>query len=100
MWKILQAIVLFATAGTVIATRSSDAFGLGDNTPLIVAMGLGITTMLMYRTLSSLLVMVVFSVLISLPDQMLADQGLDRDMLLAFAIALLCLPWIQRLVDD
>lgn len=99
MWKLMQAIVLFVTAGIVIARRFTDTLGFTDNPLLVVATGLGITTMLMYRSLVSLLVMVLFGMLISLPEQTLANYGLDSDMLLAFAIAALCLPWIQRLVD-
>ncbi len=100
MWKVLQAIVLFATAGLVIATRASNLFRLGDNPLVIAAFGLGITTMLMYRSLVSLLVMVLFSLLMALPDATLDSYGLDRDVLMACAIALLCVPWLQRLLRD
>lgn len=100
MWKIMQALVLFATAGLVMASRFTDAIGFASNPFVVVATGLGITTMLMYRSLASLLVMVLFCILISLSDQTLANYNLDRDVLLAFAIAVLCLPWLQRLIDD
>lgn len=100
MWKVLQAIVLFATAGFVIASRFTDTLGFADDPLLIAAIGLCITTVLMYRSLSSVLVMVLFGIMISLPDQTLDNYNLDRDMLLAFAIAMLGLPWIQRLASN
>lgn len=99
MWKVLQALALFATAGLVFAKDFFANFGIDANSPLVIAVGLGITTMLMYRTAASLLVMVLFGIMISLPDALLDEYNLDRDMLLAFAIATLILPWIQRLAN-
>lgn len=96
MWKVLQVIVLFATVGFVLATRVFHALHIEVNALLVVAVGLGITTLLMYRSLASMLVIVLFGILVSLPDATLNHYNLDRDMLLAFAIAVLCLPWIQR----
>lgn len=97
MWKILQAIALFATAGLVFAKDLFDTIGIDAESPIIVAVGLGVTTMLMYRSTVSLLVMILFLILINLPAELLADYNLDRDMLLAAAIATLFLPWLQRL---
>lgn len=97
MWKLLQAIALFATAGLVFAKDFFANFGIDANSPLVIATGLGITTMLMYRTTVSLLVMVLFGIMISLPEATLENYNLDRDLLLAFAITTLFLPWIQRL---
>lgn len=99
MWKILQAIVLFATAGILFASQFFEQTGLPREPLLIVAIGLGITTMLMYRSLVSLLAMGAFALMIHLPDATLAAYHLDRQVLLAAAIALLCLPWIQRFVS-
>ncbi len=96
MWKVLQAIALFATAGLVFAKGFFADFGIDANSPLVIAVGLGITTMLMYRTAVSLLVMVLFAIVISLPEATLAAYRLDRDIVLAFAITTLFLPWIQR----
>ena len=47
MWKILQAVVLSATAGGVFAKDVFNAIRLAVETPLMIAVGLGITTMLM-----------------------------------------------------
>jgi hypothetical protein len=96
IWKVLQAIVLFATAGLVLAARFSDSLGLGGVPYLIVATGLGITMLLMYRSPLSLVVIAILTILVSLPEATLQHNGLDRDMLLAFAIAVLSLPVIRR----
>ncbi len=100
MWKVMQALALFATAGLVFAKDFFARFGIDANSPLVIAVGLGITTMLMYRTWVSLLVMVLFGILISLPESTLAVYNLDRDILLAVAITTLLLPWIQRLAKS
>lgn len=100
MWKVMQAIALFATAGLVFAKDFFARFGIDANSPLVIGVGLGITTMLMYRTWVSLLVMVLFGILISLPESTLAVYNLDRDILLAVAITTLLLPWIQRLAKS
>lgn len=100
MWKILQAIALFATAGLVFAKDFFARFGINADSPLVIAIGLGITTMLMYRTWVSLLVMVLFGIMISLPETTLDTYNLDRDLLLAAAICTLLLPWIQRIAKS
>ena len=100
MWKILQAIALFATAGLVFAKDFFTRFGIDADSPLVIAIGLGITTMLMYRTALSLLVMVLFGIMISLPESVLENYRLDRDILLAAAICTLLLPWIQRIAKE
>lgn len=100
MWKILQAIVLFGTVGVLLSTSVLEDIGIKANPLLVVAVSLGITTMLMYRSMLSLLVMVLFCLLIVMPDATLELYNLDRQMLMAAAIALLCLPWIKRFMDS
>lgn len=100
MWKVMQAIALFATAGLVFAKDFFARIGIDANSPLVIAVGLGITTMLMYRTTVSLLVMVLFGMMITLPESLLESYNLDRDILLAAAICTLLLPWIQRVAKS
>lgn len=95
MWKALQAIAIFATIGLVLAKDVFNAIHLEVDTLLIIAVGLGITTMLINRSLLSLLVMVLLTILIKLPADFLALYNLDRSLLQAAAIALLVLPWIK-----
>jgi hypothetical protein len=97
MWKVTQALALFATAGLVFARDFFSTLGINAESPLIIAVGLGITTMLMFRSTVSLLVMILFGLLINLPETMLANYNLSRDVLLSLAITTLFLPWIQRL---
>lgn len=95
MWKILQAVVLFATAGVVFAKDVFNAIRLDVETPLIIAVGLGITTMLMNRSILSLVVMLILVALVKLPPETLLMYNLDRSVLQAAAISLLFLPWIR-----
>ena len=95
MWKVLQAVVLFATAGVVFAKDVFNAIRLDVDTPIIIAVGLGITTMLMNRSLLSLVVMVLLVTLVKLPPETLLQYNLDRSVLQAAAISLLFLPWIR-----
>jgi len=97
MWKVLQAVVLFATAALIIARDFFAGLGIEANPTLIAATGLGMTVMLMFRSVASMLVMLLFAILMKLSDEMLASYNLDRDMLMAGAICLLLLPWIQRI---
>ena len=100
MWKVLQAIVLFVIAGFIFAKDALTRAGFEHNTPLIIAVGLGITTMLMYRSLVSVLAIILFGILIKLPDAVLDNYGIDRDVLLACAIATLCLPWLHKMANN
>ena len=96
MWKVLQAVVLFATAGLVLSQDAITRAGFEASTLMIIVIGLGITMMLMYRSLVSLLVLVMLAILIKLPDTILDTYGLDRDLLLAGAIVMLILPWLHK----
>jgi len=95
MWKVLQAVAIFATIGVVLAKDVFNAIHLEVDTLLIIAVGLGITTMLINRSLLSLLVMALLIILIKLPADILTLYNLDRTVLQAAAIALLILPWIK-----
>ncbi|HHX82708.1 MAG TPA: hypothetical protein GX696_06990 [Pseudomonadaceae bacterium] len=95
MWKVLQAVAIFATIGVVLAKDVFNAIHLEVDTLLIIAVGLGITTMLINRSLLSLLVMALLIILIKLPADILTLYNLDRTVLQAAAIALLVLPWIK-----
>jgi hypothetical protein len=100
MWKILQAIALFATAGLIYAKDFFQTLGINAESPIIIAVGLGITTMLMYRSTVSLLAMGLFGLLINLPEETLSYYSLDRDVLLAGAITTLILPWIHKMAQS
>lgn len=100
MWKVLQAVVLFATAGLVFAKDVFNAIRLDVDTPIIIAVGLGITTMLMNRSVLSLVVMVLLVVLIKLPPETMQMYNLDRSVLQAAAISLLVLPWIKSALSN
>jgi len=56
--------------------------------------------MLMYRSLVSVLAIILFGILIKLPDAVLDNYGIDRDVLLACAIATLCLPWLHKMANN
>jgi hypothetical protein len=99
IWKALQAVVLFITAGVVFAKDVFNAIRLDVDTPIIIAVGLGITTMLMNRSILSLAVMVALIVMIKLPPEPLETYNLDRTVLQAAAISLLFLPWIRNAVS-
>ena len=99
MWKVLQAVALFATAGVVFAKDVFNAIRLDIETPVIIAVGLGITTMLINRSILSVVVMVVLVGLIKLPPETLVEYNLDRSVLQAAAISLLVLPWIHNAVN-
>jgi|SRR5690606_30919471 len=99
IWKALQAVVLFITAGVVFAKDVFNAIRLDVDTPIIIAVGLGITTMLMNRSILSLAVMVALIVMIKLPPETLETYNLDRTVLQAAAISLLFLPWLRNAVS-
>ncbi len=47
MWKVFQAVALFATAGLLFAKYFFGTLGVNANSPVIIAVGLGITTLLL-----------------------------------------------------
>ena len=98
--KFLHALTIFATVGLALAREFFLKFGIHADYSTIGAIGLGITTLLIFRSILSVLGVALLCVLISLSPEMLESVRLDRDMLLAAVIIVILSPWIYKIIKD
>jgi K+-transporting ATPase A subunit len=98
--KFLHALTLFATVGLALAREFFLKLGIQADYAVIGAMGLGLTTLLVFRGLLPILGVVILCLLVTFTPELLADYHLDKDMLLAAAITIILFPWLKKLVKD
>lgn len=98
-WKILEAIVLFLTAGLIFARDFFRQLGLDVGSPVIITVALMVTTMMLYRSIISVVAMVIFVLFVNQPDEALEAMNMDRDVLLACAITILFMPWLRTFAE-
>lgn len=98
--KFLHALTLFATVGLALAREFFLKLGIHADYPTIGAIGLGITTLLIFRGIFPILGVAILCAMISLPVDMLAAAHLDQDILLAAAMTIILFPWLQRIIKD
>ena len=98
--KFLHALTLFATVGLALAREFFLELGIQADYAVIGAIGLGLTTLLIFRGILPIIGVVILCLLISFKPDMLADYHLDKDMMLAAALVIILYPWIKKLVKD
>jgi len=98
--KLLHALTLFATVSLALAKEFFEGLGIHADYPTIGALGLGITTMLIFRSVFAVLAVVLLTGLVVFSPDLLAQYHLDRDALLAAALTIILFPWINRMVRD
>lgn len=98
--KFLHAATVFFTIGLALAKEFFAQLGFHADYATIGLLGLALTTLLIFRGLLPILAVGVLAVLISLPDAMLVEWSLDRQLLQAAAITITLFPWIRRFFID
>ena len=100
MMKFLHALTIFATVGLALARDFFVKLGFVADYPTIGAIGLAITTFLVFRGILPILGVGILSAMFMLPDETLASYHLDHDILLAAAMLIVLYPWIAKMVRD
>jgi hypothetical protein len=98
--KFLHALTLFATVGLALAREFFLGLGIQADYAVIGAIGLGLTTLLIFRGLLPIVGVVILCALISFKPDILSQYHLDKDMMLAAALVIILYPWIKKLVKD
>lgn len=98
--KILHALTLFATVSLALAKEFFAGLGIHADYPTIGALGLAMTTMLIFRSLVAVLAVALLTALVVFSPELLVQYHLDRDVLLAAALTIILFPWINRMVRD
>jgi uncharacterized membrane protein YgdD (TMEM256/DUF423 family) len=98
--KLLHALALFATVSLALAKEFFEGLGIRADYPVIGALGLAITTLLIFRSLFAVLGVVLLTGLVVFSPDLLVQYHLDRDVLLAAALTIILFPWISRMVRE
>jgi hypothetical protein len=96
--KLLHALTLFATLGLALARDFFEQLGFHADLPVIGALGLAMTTLLIFRGLVPLLAVTILLVLVRMPE-ILTQYNLDPDVLLASAMCIVLYPWLKRIAS-
>jgi hypothetical protein len=98
--KLLHAITLFATLGLALAKDFFQTIGIEATYPVIGALGLAVTTLLIFRGVMPLLGVAILLVMVSLPTDLLQQYNLSHDLLLAAVLTIVAYPWIRRIAHS
>ena len=98
--KFLHAVTVFFTIGLALAREFFGQLGFHADYTTIGLLGLALTTLLIFRGLMPILAVAVLTALISMPDALLVEWSLDRQLLQAAAISITLFPWIRRFLID
>lgn len=96
--KLLHALTLFATLGLALARDFFAQLGFEAELPVIGALGLAVTTLLIFRGLVPILAITILLVLVRTPT-ILTQYNLDPDVLLAVAMCIVLYPWLKRIAS-
>ena len=98
--KLLHAIALFATLGLALAKDFFQTLGIEATYPVIGALGLAVTTLLIFRGLVPLLAVGILLLMVSMPGDLLQQYNLSHDMVLAIVLTIVAYPWIRRIAHS
>lgn len=97
--KLIHALTLFFTLGLALVRDFFAEMGFVADLPTIGALGLAVTTLLIFRGIIPLLSIAALLVIIRVPG-VLETYNIDRDIVLAGALCILVYPWISRILGD
>ncbi len=95
--KFLHAVTLFATLGLALARDMFLALGIEATYPVIGALRLAVTTLLIFRGILPVIGVAILLVMVSFPPETLQQYHLDHDLLLAAVLTVVVYPWIRRI---
>ena len=92
----LLALIVFMTIGVTLSASLLDQFGVEKNYLLIGLGAIVITGLVAFRGLALIVVILLLSLAINMPEDFLAQYALDRDILIAVVILMVIFPLIFR----
>jgi hypothetical protein len=98
--KFLHAVTLFATLGLALAKDFFQALGIEATYPVIGALGLAATTLLIFRGLVPLIAVAILLLMVAMPSEVLQEYSLSHDLLLAVVLTIVAYPWIRRIAHS
>jgi len=96
MKLILLSLLVFLTIGVTLSATLLDQFGI-DRSYLFIGLGaLVITGLVAFRGAILIVIILILSLAINMPEEMLAEYYLDRDILIVVTLLMIVFPLIYR----
>lgn len=96
MKLVVLAIVVFATVGILLSTSILDQFGIERNYLYIGLGAILITTLVAFRGVFLIVIVLILSLMINLPDEMLESYYLDKEILIMVVVLMVIFPLVYR----
>jgi hypothetical protein len=93
---LFSGLLLFATLGLFLSRVLCLRVGLEPDYFVISLGALAITLLVVFRSLPMILLMGFLTLAVNLPDQVLVDYGVDRDVILTLVLCLMFFPFVRR----
>jgi len=90
------AVVVFATVGILLSTSILDQFGIERNYLYIGLGALLITTLVAFRGVFLIVIVLILSLMINMPDEMLESYYLDKEILIMVVVLMVIFPLVYR----
>lgn len=95
---LVYCVVVFITLGIAIANEILARFGLESNYIIVFSIAFVVAGLLLSKNLILLMLVLVGVFALNLPDAILVQYHLDRDVLLAMVCATLLVPSVYQLI--
>lgn len=89
----IVAIVVFMTLGITLSSSLLEMFGIGTNYMFIGLGALLITCMVAFRSIVLIVIVLLVSLPINLPEEYLIQYYIDRDVLIVLVILMIIFPF-------
>jgi len=90
------AVVVFATVGILLSTSILEQFGIERNYLYIGLGALLITTLVAFRGVFLIVIVLILSLMINMPDEMLESYYLDKEILIMVVVLMVIFPLVYR----
>ena len=97
---VIVGLILGATLGVSLVSEVFGRFGIQPEATMLVMAGMLVVTVVLNRGIGLLAAFIVLSLAIMQPEQVLQDNGFDRDLLLAALLSVVIYPIVQRVMHS
>ena len=97
---VIVGLILGCTLGVSLVSEVFNRFGFQPQATMLVIAGMLVVTVVLNRGIGLLAAFIMLSLAIMQPEQVLLDNGLDRDVLLAALLSTVIYPIVQRVMHS
>lgn len=97
---VIVGLILGATLGVSLVSEVFSRFGMQPEATMLLIAGMLVVAVVLNRGIGLLAAFVALSLAVMQPEQVLLDNGFDRDVLLAALLSTVIYPIVQRVMHS